>query len=673
MGKLQPNDTILINYRVEKSIGQGAFGEVYLVTHTGLNGKRAVKVLLREDIGVGSSDYDEFRNRFRQESQLMEWFNHPNIIRVYDFQEVEKTLYLIMEYAEQGSLRQRMDRLKKEGRHFSVEEAVKIGIDIASGLSALHQKDVIHRDLKPSNILFDADGRAKVADLGLAQVPGGASMRSQLSIPKPHPGTPAYMSPEQETAGSYLRPSSDIYSLGLILFEMLTGRGYKSLRPGTRLKSLAEDVPEWMDDVLARMLSENPRDRQWDGAEVADDLRKGSGSIPLKPDEKPASDLPWDGNIGEELLPSTSEIHPSVLTPVDDSVVPGEQILPEKGSLFRWKPSRKHIGLAGILLLVVIGIFSIGNLDLFNNDPPGLISPGRVNQIKETASLQASNDQVMRIAFTKDGKSLLSVTNGKFIQIWDVAGKTEKTKIWWEKANFLSAAFSPDGKTLVTGSGDEVIHFRNGGDGKVNRVSQGNKGNAWVLVFSPDGKNIASGNTDNTVKIWDPANGSLKLTLNGHTSFVTDLAYSPDGFSLAASSLDNTIRIWNPLSAAGIQQIKGHDNAVMSVAFSPDGKTLASASSDQSVRLWDPTTGKQMRVLNGHSGEVWSVAFSPDGRLLASGSMDDTVILWNAETGQKLRTLTGHTSDVASVAFSPDGKILASGSTDKSIKFWTIP
>ncbi len=282
MPDFNPEDIILKNYRIEKSIGQGAFGQVFQATHTGLNGKRAVKVLLREDIGVGSSDYDEYRNRFRQESQLMEWFNHPNIIRVYDFQEEDNTLFLIMEYADGGSLRQRLDRYKKEERAFSVEEIIKIGIDVANGLSALHHKDVVHRDLKPSNILFDADGRAKVADLGLAQVPGGASMRSQLSVPKPHPGTPAYMSPEQEIAGSYLRPASDIYTLGLILFEMLTGRAYKSLRPGTRLKSLAPNSPEWLDDLLARMLSENPKERPWDGAETAAALeRQITGSTPI--------------------------------------------------------------------------------------------------------------------------------------------------------------------------------------------------------------------------------------------------------------------------------------------------------------------------------------------------------------------------------------------------------
>jgi serine/threonine protein kinase len=282
MNHFSINDIILNNYRIEKSIGQGAFGEVFLATHTGLNGKRAIKVLLRDEAGLGSSDYDEYRNRFRQESQLMEWFNHPNIIRVYDFLEVDKTLYLIMEFAAGGSLKQKLDDHQKSGSHFSLDKTVTIGMDIAEGLALLHGKDIVHRDLKPSNILFDATGKAKISDFGLAQIPGGGSVRSQLSIPKPHPGTPVYMSPEQETAGSYLRPSSDVYSLGLIFFEMLTGRSFKNVRPGTPINSLVPEMPDWFNSLLQKMLADSPKERLWDGSDVVNALRLGSTGHPIE-------------------------------------------------------------------------------------------------------------------------------------------------------------------------------------------------------------------------------------------------------------------------------------------------------------------------------------------------------------------------------------------------------
>jgi serine/threonine protein kinase len=291
VGRFAENDIILKNYRIEKSIGQGAFGEVYLATHLGLNGLRAIKVLHRHETGVGSTEYEEYRDRFRQESQLMEWFRHPNLVTVYDFQEEDNILYLVMEYAAGGSLQNRLDIARRENTPFPVNEVVQIGIDTTEGLAALHAKDVIHRDLKPSNILFGSDGHARVADLGLAQIPGGSSLRSQLSIPKPHPGTPAYMSPEQEVSGSYLRPSSDVYSLGLVMFELLTGRNFRNLRPDTRLKSLRPSSPDWLDDLLAQMLSKDPDGRPWDSAEVVHAIRNGlqqdvKAPTPLPPQQK---------------------------------------------------------------------------------------------------------------------------------------------------------------------------------------------------------------------------------------------------------------------------------------------------------------------------------------------------------------------------------------------------
>jgi serine/threonine protein kinase len=269
MDHLSENSIVLKTYRLERIIGQGAFGRVFKATHINLKGDRAIKVLLRHDVGVGSSDYEEYRNRFRQESQLMERLKHPNIIQIFDFQEEDDTLFLVMEYAAGGSLKEKLDQYRAEGKTFSLEEIEKTGREIASGLSSLHALDVVHRDLKPSNILFDGQANVRVADLGLAQIPGGASMRSMLSVAKSHPGTPAYMSPEQETTGHYLGPSSDVYSLGLILFEMATGRLYKNIKPGSRISDFRPDFPPWLDELTGSMLLDDARKRPWDGNEVA--------------------------------------------------------------------------------------------------------------------------------------------------------------------------------------------------------------------------------------------------------------------------------------------------------------------------------------------------------------------------------------------------------------------
>ena len=253
-----PSSPLLLRrYRFESLIGEGAFARVYLVTHLELTAPRALKVLRRDERGVGSEDFAEYITRFQLEARLGAQLDHPHVIRIYDFEREEKTIALAMEYAAGGSLAERIAKARENKQPFAIDEAVRIALEVAEGLAAIHALDVVHRYLKPSNILFDAKGNVKVADLGLAQIPGGDSLRSLPSQAKDHPGTPQYMSPEQSNSKDYFRAPSDIFALGCVLFEMLTLRVYNNQRPGARAQSLRPDVPHWLDDALAKMLKEN--------------------------------------------------------------------------------------------------------------------------------------------------------------------------------------------------------------------------------------------------------------------------------------------------------------------------------------------------------------------------------------------------------------------------------
>ena len=274
----QPSDVLLDTYRIEELIAEGSFGDVYRVTHLGLKVERAIKVLKRSASGIGSTEISDCQQRFEMEAQLGAELNtpsaHPNLLQVHNFQHIDDLLILEMEYAPGGSLAGRIAHARKTKQPIPIDEVVQIGIDVASGLAELHELDIVHRDLKPNNILFDGQGRAKVADLGLAQIPGGPSMRTRLSNPPPHPGTPGYMSPEQKNSRDYLPSASDSYALGLVLFETLTGKVYKGKPAGTRVRSLRPDVPGWLDDLITKILSDDPQNRPWDGNEVAALLKR---------------------------------------------------------------------------------------------------------------------------------------------------------------------------------------------------------------------------------------------------------------------------------------------------------------------------------------------------------------------------------------------------------------
>ena len=287
----KPGIIILNKYRIEKLIAEGSFGEVYRVTHLGLKVERAIKVLKRGTTGIGSTEFSDCQQRFEMEAQLGAELNtpsaHPNLLQVHNFQQEEDLLVLEMEYAPGGSLADRIARARKTRQPIPIEQVIRIGVDVASGLAELHELDIVHRDLKPSNILFDSKERAKVADLGLAQIPGGPSMRTKLSEPPPHPGTPGYMSPEQKKSRDYLTSASDVYTLGLVLFETLTGRIYANQPAGIRARSLRPDVPRWLDNLIAEMLNKSPDERPWDGGKVVklldfgDKGKKCFGIIPV--------------------------------------------------------------------------------------------------------------------------------------------------------------------------------------------------------------------------------------------------------------------------------------------------------------------------------------------------------------------------------------------------------
>ena len=251
---LKKGDILLGKYHVESLAGSGSFGEVYQVIHPTLK-PRAIKVLRKDMPGVGSTDIENERTRFETEARLGDRLTHPNVIKVLEFEDEGDELYLVMEYAPGGSLKKCLE----EKEPLSVEETVRLGVDVCAGLQAIHEKlRIIHRDIKPSNILFAEDGSARICDLGLAQLGDDDSRRSMLgSVADNHPGTPLYMSPEQENTKGYLLPSSDIFSLGCVLYECLTGIPYKE-NYGAHIRDDRKDLPVWLDSIVVRALAETP-------------------------------------------------------------------------------------------------------------------------------------------------------------------------------------------------------------------------------------------------------------------------------------------------------------------------------------------------------------------------------------------------------------------------------
>ena len=248
----------------------------------------------------------------------------------------------------------------------------------------------------------------------------------------------------------------------------------------------------------------------------------------------------------------------------------------------------------------------------------------------------------------------------------------------------LSVAFSPDGKHVVSGSRDETIRVWNVESGTRVHLLNNRMGMALSIAFSPDGKHIVSGSWHGQICLWDMATGELELILGiapkdvgyehnndpskGHTSTVYSVALSADGKEVVSGSRDKTIRLWNLATRETVRIFEGHTRSVNSVALSADGKQVVSGSCDKTIRLWNLATGETVRIFEGHTEAVLSVALSADGKQVVSGSSDRTIRLWNLATGETVRTIdeTG-----SSVVLSSDGKHVLN-SCGGEIRLWNL-
>ncbi|GAA6621026.1 CHAT domain-containing protein [Scytonema sp. NUACC26] len=320
------------------------------------------------------------------------------------------------------------------------------------------------------------------------------------------------------------------------------------------------------------------------------------------------------------------------------------------------------------------------NLNPIKDDSPQLCASTTWNYL---SSLKGHSDWVRSIAFSLDGKTLISGSNDETVRLWDLETKQPVHILIGHENRIKCVGISPDGKTLMSGSADNKIKLWDRKTRKCQYTIHTSQNSATTLnsiSMSPNGDIIASGSasTQGIIKLWKLDTRKKQTTIVGHNSSVLSVTFSPDGQSLASSNKSGDIKLWHLGSGTNELLYKiehAHLSEVLSLAISPDSQTLVSSGADRTIKLWHLATGekKPPHILYGHAGRVWCVAISPDGTKLASASADYTIKIWNLQTGELLSTLTGHLGEVRSVAFSRDGHILASGGDDMEIRLWQVP
>ncbi|MBD2603674.1 CHAT domain-containing protein [Scytonema hofmannii FACHB-248] len=295
------------------------------------------------------------------------------------------------------------------------------------------------------------------------------------------------------------------------------------------------------------------------------------------------------------------------------------------------------------------------------------------------SSLKGHSDWVRSLAFSSDGKTLISGSNDETVRLWDLETRQPIHILTAHEKRVKCVGITPDGKMLVSASTDSKIKLWDQKTGKCERTIATSLNPATILnaiSISPNREIIASGSasTQGLIKLWNLETGKRQAAIVAHNSSVLSLAFSPDGQSLASGSKSGIIKLWHLSNINEPLYIIDHAHLsdVLSLAISPDNQTLVSSGADRTIKLWNLANGdkKPPHILYGHAGRIWCVAISPDNTKIASASADYTIKIWDLHTGEQLNTLTGHLGEVRTIAFSSDGHLLASAGDDMQIRLW---
>src|SRR5262245_1572013 len=592
LARLRPGAPASVSgYEILGVLGRGGMGVVYKARQRSLNRVVALKMVL----AAAHAGPRELA-RFRREADAAARLPPPNVVPIYEVGEHDGRPFLALEYAEGGSLAQR-----SAGTPWEARRAAALVETLARAMHAAHQKGIIHRDLKPANVLLTADGTPKVTDFGLAKQMEEEARHTHSGAIL---GTPAYMAPEQAAGDSAGVGSwTDVYALGAILYELLTGRppfqaetSLATLRqvvaqepaPPSRLQPR---VPADLETICLKCLHKEPARRYGTALELAEDLHHVLRGEPIR--ARPAG-------LGERAV--------------------------------KW--ARRRPAWAALLVTALLATVGAAAAAVWFTV--------YLQQALERRTAELRDEQRAHERAVQEHEYLQDVRLG--YQYWE-HGETQQARELLLRHR--PAAGGEDRRGLGW-------HYLWRQCDRLRADLPAHDGGAACVAFAPGGATLATGGADAAVKLWDAATWQPRATLAGHAGPVHALAFSPDGATLASAGADRTVRLWDVVRRQEQACLRGHQEPVQCLAFSPDGRWLASGDRFGVLKLWDVARRTERASSPAHVMGVTSLAFAPDGQTLASTGRDVMPKFWDVPAGG-LRSLWGWDAGLA-VGYSHDGR-----------------
>lgn len=684
------------HYELLELLGEGGMGLVYLAQQ-----KEPVRRKVALKIVKLGMDTKQVVARFEAERQTLALLEHANIAHVFDAGTTDSGRpYFVMEYVEGKSITKYCDEYK-----LSVEERLKLFRQVCDGVHHAHQKGIIHRDIKPSNIVVsvqDDKPVPKIIDFGIAKaITQPLTEKTSFTEQGQLLGTPEYMSPEQaEMAYQEIDTRSDIYSLGVVLYELLAG-----VTPFDA-KKLREGGIGYIQQVICEEEPRTPSVRLTSLGDKAKVVAQSRRTQIITLTRRLHRELEWIPM--KAMRKDITRRYKSASELADDiqNYLTGTPLIagPESTVYRARKFVRKHAGSVAMasLVAVVIVIGLVASILLGCRAEQARKQEANARLQAEEALVRAENAEKIaqeqrnlaeeraeeyrrslyfnRIALAeiayRDGNT------GRLRELLDAC--PEDLRAWeWDYLSHISdqscktiqghyaweLGISPDGKRIAASDNNNAIKIWDANSGVELMTLLGHNSRVINSTFSPDGKRIVSGAYDGIIRVWDVNSGEEIMTLKGHKDRA-GAYFSPDGTRIISGSMDNSIIVWDAVTGNELKTWNTHDEQSRCHAISPDGRYIVSGGDSKVLRLWDATTGAELMVLRGHNDEIRSVTFGPDGKHIISGGFDSTIKVWDTGTGGELKTLRGHKDTIYSVAFDSSGERIASGSKDGTIKLW---
>lgn len=675
--------TLLRNqtYRLDYALGRGSFGITYQAHHTALNEVFAIKEFypiefamrnqVNQSVIIPDNSEHSYRRglqRFMGEGRILAKLNHPYVVRVHDMFEDNDTAYMVMDLVKGRTLRYILK--KQQGNRFSLPKVESILGQIVEALTAIHQSGIYHLDLKPENVILTPENKICLIDFGAArQVIDSRRMETRLF-------TENYAAPEIITGGE-LGPESDLFELGMMLHQLLTGK-----LPPPAMKRLNEQK-DWHPEGLIA---------PWD--------RLVTSALQLNRSDRPATVHEWweagfqslherNGNGHYIVAPTIETLRGQF--PLSDLLQEGMQRRFGRGVI------RKVLTLTQDLAVVIAAggatLFQLSTAKaLWEVDCPvdcGTLSPDHKLLIlvfqqwvyiwdmvtgRLVQQFQGHEQPICQVVCSHQEQLFFCGHKSETVTAWDARSGEAFKQFFKPMGAIAQLAVSGSGKYLATGSLDGNVYLWDVEKGREICSLQGHEQSIESLAFSPNEQLLASGSRDNTIQLWSiPTTQPLKR-LKGHLDWVKNLMFSQDNRLLASSSgiQDKSIRLWHLTEGQEIQRFQGHENTIISLDFCPQNRYLVSGSYDQTLKVWDVVQGKECRSLKQHHNWVYGVACSPNGTRIATANNDRMIHLWKVKDGSEVGLLEGHRDAVTSVAFSPDNQYLLSGGWDHTVRLWDI-